>query len=454
LNQAAQCNAKQIKKKILLKIFLYAVDTQVEVREVIIMNLSEIVPVGGEQSKRINTNLQTETAREKKAEAPPIQEGQSDERSSDTFSLRKPAQVASFLLTERLSSQLNISRGGRLTNNSDPTQDSESKKVLESQPNSRQVGELDKERFDIQEVASNVLNFIGSALDELTKSGASDEQISEKINAAKKGIENGFESALHDLGNLVSEQLKDDIAKTKSVIEEGLGNYSNQLLATFRDVDIIEQAKQADSQSSQFSIKTRDGDEVTISFSNKEVIGSSTKYSDSHGTESVTYYAKTQNFDLSIIGKIDEDESQAITDLVNKVDEITSQFFYGDVTKAYEQALELGFDNEQLSGFALTLRQSESSSKLRQYGEVEFNGQSDGVSNGGTSPKSVAQYMNKMLDVMDKSKELLDSEDEYKSIINGLINEMKDVQVPDLVSAINKFYKFTSNLNLISNQSR
>jgi hypothetical protein len=33
---------------------------------------------------------------------------------------------------------------------------------------------------------------------------------------------------------------------------------------------------------------------------------------------------------------------------------------------------------------------------------------------------------------------------EYNEIINGIVNQMEDVQVPDLLTAINRFHSFNS----------
>jgi hypothetical protein len=357
------------------------------------------------------------------------------------------------VVSERISSQLNIKSGNQRASIIDEA-DRSGNQAVQGERDSKAVENTEADRFDIQAVADNVLAFVGSALSKLASNGASDEQISEKIDAAKEGIKAGFESAVRDLGDLLTEPLKADIDETQKVINVGIEDLSEQYLSKPVQTITRQQDIATSSQSTQFNITTNDGDEISISFASSQVASTSNTLFNSNGLENeksselITYQGKTQNFELRISGSLNEDEFLAINDLVNKVDEVTSQFFYGDVQKAYEQSMNLGFDNEQLAGFALQLRQSESFTKIRQYGEVKYASDNQDLNQNNNPPKSVAQYMNKMLDVMETSKELLSSEDEYKSIINGLINEMKDVQVPDLVSAINKFYKFTSKLNV------
>jgi hypothetical protein len=418
-----------------------------------IMNLSELKPVVGEQANRLASNKSADLSRAIKVDDAQLAEAKNREPNSDTLSLRKPGQVASIVVSERLSSQLNIKSGNQRASIIDEA-DRSSNQAIQGERDSKTVENTEADRFDIQAVADNVLAFVGSALSKLASNGASDEQISEKIDAAKEGIKVGFESAIRDLGDLLTEPLKADIDETRKVISVGIEDLSEQYLSKPVQTITKQQDIAASSQSTQFKITTNDGDEISISFASSQVAGTSKTLFNSNGLENentselITYQGKTQNFELRVTGSLNEEEFLAINDLVNKVDEVTSQFFYGDVQKAYEQSMNLGFDNEQLAGFALQLRQSESYTKIRQYGEVKYANDNQELNQSNNPPKSVAQYMNKMLDVMESSKELLSSEDEYKSIINGLINEMKDVQVPDLVSAINKFYKFTSKLNV------
>ncbi len=62
------------------------------------------------------------------------------------------------------------------------------------------------------------------------------------------------------------------------------------------------------------------------------------------------------------------------------------------------------------------------------------------------APKAVAEYLNKVLDGMNQAAHKLGSQEDFKSVINSLVNEMKDVQVPDILSAINRFHAFNAKL--------
>jgi hypothetical protein len=62
------------------------------------------------------------------------------------------------------------------------------------------------------------------------------------------------------------------------------------------------------------------------------------------------------------------------------------------------------------------------------------------------APKAVAQYLNKVLDGLNTANEQLENEGDFKAVINSLVNELKDVQVPDILTAINRFHSFNAKL--------
>jgi hypothetical protein len=45
---------------------------------------------------------------------------------------------------------------------------------------------------------------------------------------------------------------------------------------------------------------------------------------------------------------------------------------------------------------------------------------------------------------MESSESTFSSAKDFNQVINGLVNQMKDVQIPDLLQAINRFHAFNS----------
>jgi len=61
--------------------------------------------------------------------------------------------------------------------------------------------------------------------------------------------------------------------------------------------------------------------------------------------------------------------------------------------------------------------------------------------------KPVADYLDKLLKVLDGSRLQLEDSKSYENLVNGLINKLgEEVATPDLISAINRFNKFNQDL--------
>ncbi len=62
---------------------------------------------------------------------------------------------------------------------------------------------------------------------------------------------------------------------------------------------------------------------------------------------------------FSIEGDINEDEALAINDLLDQVVALADEFYYGDVEKAFNQALEIGYDSSEIAAYMLDLQLTE-----------------------------------------------------------------------------------------------
>lgn len=98
------------------------------------------------------------------------------------------------------------------------------------------------------------------------------------------------------------------------------------------------------------------------------------------------------------------------------------EFFNGDIETTFKQALELGFDEQELSSFALQLTKIENTEVIKAYGTVSRLDQ-DGVdSNAVKAVKPVTDYANKLLNLLDGPNLQLEDNKSYENIINELIN--------------------------------
>jgi hypothetical protein len=103
------------------------------------------------------------------------------------------------------------------------------------------------------------------------------------------------------------------------------------------------------------AITTQDGDRVQIRFRSREGLVSQTAMTTGGGEERRVYAFASGRIEIAVQGELDDEELAAIGELVAKVESIAIDFFAGDVQKAFAAASSLGFDAEQIAGFALRL---------------------------------------------------------------------------------------------------
>ncbi|MBU3022012.1 DUF5610 domain-containing protein [Aestuariibacter sp. A3R04] len=322
--------------------------------------------------------------------------------------------------------------------------------------------------FDFEAVAKNVMRFVGGVIQGAADSGADADKLNGLFSQARDGVARGIALAQRDIGGLMNDEISTGIDRSQSLIENRLTDLENRLLDKASDssahaVENELNAGIANAASASLLIRTRDGDEVTLSFessqsyqyqrqlnSNEVVSGEigsaseqpvdSTRYS-----ENYSFFEK-QGISFSLKGELDDGELTAIADLVGSVNDLADTFYSGDIDSAFEQALEIGYDDEELVGYALQMNRVQQTEVVRTYGEIQHYKEGSESGTHGDEARPIAQYLDKMLSVFESAVDKLASGEDFNSLINGLINEMKDVQVPDLVSAINRFHTFNQRL--------
>ena len=329
--------------------------------------------------------------------------------------------------------------------------------------------EENKSAFDFEKVASNVLKFVGGVVRGAAKSGADEAQLTDLLGQARSGVAKGIALAEKDLAGFMNPEITDGIRNSKEAIGEGIDNIEKEVLSPFRgtmEVGASLSAQYAQSQSGGLKITTKDGDEVEISFgqsrqyqysaseritssanSNGDANAPATPESDVVARRSLNVQlSEYRGISFSVQGELDDDELGAISDLVKQITDVSKSFFNGDLDTALDKALNLGYDEKELADFALKLNSREVvSEKISAYKEV-----SDGNSS------ELKKYMRPIKEYMDELKslnQLLDTTlkdgEGYKELVNGVINQMKEVHVPDVLSAINRFHLFNGRINAL-----
>ncbi|MGL1958187.1 MAG: DUF5610 domain-containing protein [Colwellia sp.] len=249
-----------------------------------------------------------------------------------------------------------------------------------------QAVEADESLFDFEQVAESVMAFVSSSILAAKERGESDEALTAMFQQAHSGVNKGVDEALDDLNgmNMLSDELSSGIEKSRHLIHDGIDKLHEQLfgqvgdtqnIATIQSASLQNEIQIAQSQTSDLTVITAEGDSVTISFSRmgEQSFSAFSQRSMAENTEGFQFTQSSSqevNFSFSVEGDLNEQEKSAISSLIKEVNSLQKEFFNGDVEKAFEQALTLNFDPSQIVSFNLDLTQSSSSVVTQKYTEV------------------------------------------------------------------------------------
>ena len=300
--------------------------------------------------------------------------------------------------------------------------------------------------FDFEEVVDNVFGFVSRVIQNAARSGTDDEELNSLFEQASSGISRGISAARSDLSAVLDDELSTGIDS----VERSLGERIDQLReAVFSPIDVVEENVSSFA-NADVSIRTRDGDNVTINFAQARSATSSLNNISELGAEQTGARQTISNIErlgveILVSGSLEEDELFAINDLVGQIANVADEFFNGDIVNAFEQALELGFDQQELATFSVQLTRGQSVSSVQAYENVQ-NYNEDSVTDS-SEQRPVRQYISDLLQSIDQSRQLLESRDDYSNIVNGIVNTLgEEVRTPDLISAINEFNQFNNRI--------
>lgn len=365
--------------------------------------------------------------------------------------------------------------------------------------------------FDFEEVAKNVLNFVGGAIKNAKNNGADTAELNALFEQATSGVLKGIKLAEKDLAGFLNDEITNGITQSKNLIEQGINKLRQDIFEPKEPVADAGKTKSVTNisveyekqQFGELNIRTRDGDTVKLTFEdiqqfefkqqqlkelsnaeekdqpvaevqpdkkvnettneplavdeepapiNEEVEpadpneGSNDQSNRGSAVQSAVFYQQN-SLSFSVQGELDEDELKAIGQLVADTNELAEEFFNGDIETAFNQALELGFDEQELASFALQLTKVENTQVIKAYETVSRYEQDNSDLDPAKAVKPVTDYLNKLLNVLDGSRLQLEDNKSYENVVNELINRLgEDVATPDLISAINRFNEFNQRL--------
>lgn len=238
---------------------------------------------------------------------------------------------------------------------------------------------LKAEDFTPEKVAERISGFVASGLEAARARGVGEERLQSMYEAAVSGVKKGFEDAREILDNLqlLNGELAEQVKQTESLTFEALDALApgteevSGALATRKS--IIERFQNAEDM--ELNVTTRDGDEVRISFSrNQNYESGYASASDGQGNSASVFSlsrSEYSEYSFSVSGELDNDEIDALQNLIKDVSSLADEFFDGDVQKAFEQSGSLSFDTSELASMSLDMSYTRQYAAVSRYEQVD-----------------------------------------------------------------------------------
>ena len=256
-----------------------------------------------------------------------------------------------------------------------------------------QPGALNGKRDDYtpEKVAGRVLGFVEQRLQSEAAAGADPARLEQLLAQAREGIEKGFADARKILDGMgvLGGQVASDIDDTYSRIQDGLGDLDKRFGAatpgTADSVAVAGYSERFSAQAEPFdlAITTRDGDRLRVSVAKASASWSQSSFAAASDGSSSSLVASSQSgslqiggWQVSVEGELDDDEIKALEKLFSQVQDLSDKFYAGDLSGAFDRAMALDMDGEQLASMSLRLTQTSVRQATDAYGAVGGQGAS------------------------------------------------------------------------------
>jgi len=237
---------------------------------------------------------------------------------------------------------------------------------------------LERNDFTPEKVAGRIVGFVEMGLEKARARGASQDELQALKDQATRGAERGFREAREILSGLgvLNGRIAEDVNETERLTFAGLGELSvdparGEQPGTSR-VSTVQRFERA--QNMELNITTRSGAAVSIQFNSSQDLRLAAEVQAQGGASSslldVSRF-ETSGYRFSVQGDLTPEEARAVEDLVRDVGELASEFFNGDVQRAFKMLPELRFDSSQLQSMDVSMTRTETYRMARAYEQTQ-----------------------------------------------------------------------------------
>ncbi|MAR92250.1 MAG: hypothetical protein CML06_15445 [Pseudomonadales bacterium] len=234
--------------------------------------------------------------------------------------------------------------------------------------------------FTPKAVAGRILGFIDERLSRERAAGASTRDLQALYQQALRGVEQGLREARDMLQSqgLFRDQVQADFDATVNRLADGLEQLGQSLVTTPPTGNTIEASSRevAVARSREFALEvvTRDGDRVTLTVSSAQqgVFAANSVQTEGLLAESVAAgFSQSNAYEFQVQGELDQNELAALNDLFAQVNSVAQVFYEGDVEQAFNQAMAVGMDTQELAAFSVDLKQSQTLALKNSYQAID-----------------------------------------------------------------------------------
>ena len=224
-----------------------------------------------------------------------------------------------------------------------------------------------------EKVAGRILGFIEQRLQTEQASGADPAKLQSVLEQARSGVEKGFAEARQILDGMgvLQGKVASDIDDTYRKIQDGFSALDQRFNPPASSgnaavaVAAYSERFAAKAETFDLQITTRDGDRLSISIAQASANWSQSRAAASSNGNASALVASTQSgsmqigaWQVSVEGELDADELGALEKLFGQVQELSNSFYSGDMAGAFDRAMALEMDGEQLASLSLNLTQT------------------------------------------------------------------------------------------------
>lgn len=302
-----------------------------------------------------------------------------------------------------------------------------------------------RDEYTPEKVAGRILGFIEQRLQSEAAAGADPAKLDKLLSQARDGVEKGFAEARKILDGMgvLKGQVASDIDDTYKRIQDGFGDLDKRFGSAPSASDKVALAGYSErfsalAETFDLSVTTRDGDRLRISVAQASASWSQSSFAASSDGKSSSVVGSSQSgsiriggWQVDVEGELDEDEIKALEKLFSQVQDLSDKFYAGDLAGAFDRAMALEMDGEQLASMSLRLTQTTVRQATDAYGAVA--GQGASAVNAG-----LQEYAQGLLDALRSAGDLAqDAGGMLKELLKGGFSLDERFDLPRLEKADN-----------------